>query len=238
MTKQCTKCGVFKSLDSFHKSKQGKYGRYSVCKDCRKIIAANDYINNKEKIDATNAAWYSRNSEKHCKNSKKRYRKNKKKRLRQNRAWQKANPERVKENSVIYRANNAEQIKIKESIYYANNRDIILKKQSIRYENDPGKKLKMNANWDKANPGKRRAYTRNYQIRKMQAMPKWLSKEQKREIESFYIKAKELEKGDGEKRSVDHIIPLKGKNVSGLHVPWNLQILTKKENSKKGNKLV
>lgn len=48
-----------------------------------------------------------------------------------------------------------------------------------------------------------------------------------------YRRAKELTTETGIKHEVDHIIPLRGRNVSGLHIPINLQILTITENRQK-----
>ena len=69
--------------------------------------------------------------------------------------------------------------------------------------------------------------------RKRNAMPKWLTKKQLGEISDLYKKQQEMRKA-GVLCEVDHIIPLSGfTNVCGLHVPWNLQLLTIEEHKQK-----
>lgn len=63
------------------------------------------------------------------------------------------------------------------------------------------------------------------------AMTKSITKEEKVQINQFYLNCPEG-------YEVDHIIPIKGKTVSGLHVLANLQYLTKHENRSKSNRLV
>ena len=57
-------------------------------------------------------------------------------------------------------------------------------------------------------------------------------------MRNLYLKAQELTKIAGERYVVDHIIPLISPEVCGLHVPWNLRVITQEENLKKYNKLV
>jgi hypothetical protein len=70
----------------------------------------------------------------------------------------------------------------------------------------------------------------------LNATPKWLSKEQLTTIECKYSVVEMLSKHSAEKYSVDHIVPLQGKTVCGLHVPWNLQVIKAYDNLKKGNR--
>jgi len=65
---------------------------------------------------------------------------------------------------------------------------------------------------------------------KLNATPAWLTSEQLAQIRWFYDNCPEG-------WEVDHIIPLQGENVCGLHVPWNLQHLPAPVNRSKGNRL-
>jgi hypothetical protein len=93
-----------------------------------------------------------------------------------------------------------------------------------------------NREWGANNRDKKAALEAKRRAAKMQRTPAWLSKEQLLEIENFYTKAKDLETLTGIQYHVDHIIPLQGKLVCGLHVPWNLQVIPGIDNIKKSNK--
>ena len=94
-----------------------------------------------------------------------------------------------------------------------------------------------NSKYRKENAGKINARNAKRNAAKLEATPKWLITEQFQKIEQVYIEAARLTKETGIPHEVDHILPLQGKQVRGLHVPWNLQILTAFENISKSNKL-
>lgn len=56
-------------------------------------------------------------------------------------------------------------------------------------------------------------------------------------LRPFRKKAKEITEKTGIKYSIDHIIPIKGENVSGLNVAWNIQVIPLGENLRKGTKV-
>lgn len=93
-------------------------------------------------------------------------------------------------------------------------------------------------NWQIQNPEKHAELCLKRRTAERQANPIWLSKADKQIIAHFYKIAAMLTKTTGTVYHVDHVIPLRGKNVCGLHIPANLQILSAAENFSKGNKYV
>lgn len=90
--------------------------------------------------------------------------------------------------------------------------------------------------WRANNPGKVNAKTAQRQAVKLQRTPKWLKPLDFTHIKMFYIAAKSLTSELGIEFEVDHIIPLQGELISGLHVPSNLQVITASDNARKYNK--
>jgi hypothetical protein len=74
-----------------------------------------------------------------------------------------------------------------------------------------------------------------YRAAELRATPKWVDL---KEIFLLYKQASRLTKETGVHYEVDHIVPLRHKLVSGLHVVSNLQILTRAENRSKSNRFI
>lgn len=73
---------------------------------------------------------------------------------------------------------------------------------------------------------------------KQNATPEWLTSACYQQIFNFYMEAQRLTTLTGIQFHVDHIVPLQGETVCGLHVPWNLQVIPQYENQSKKNKLL
>lgn len=152
--------------------------------------------------------------------------------------WQKTNRERCRQYNKAYYEANKEQVSAAGKEYYKNNKTKVNKKVSERYEaNKQARNLQIRE-YQITNRDKYNALASKRRAAQLFRTPKWLSKSQQKEIEYFYSLAKELQwlSNPTDPLTVDHIIPLQGKNVSGLHVPWNLQILPRAVNSRKFNK--
>lgn len=137
--------------------------------------------------------------------------------------WREENLTRVKERQRKYREDNPGKEKARYKRYKAANIEKI-KEKDRRYR--------------KANLDKRAAVEAKRRATKLNATPPWLNAKHFKEIEAFYTEARRLTKETGVEYHVDHVMPLNGSDSCGLHVPWNLQLLTAEENLKKGTKIL
>lgn len=135
--------------------------------------------------------------------------------------YRQENKEILSEYNKKYYSENSEKFKNDFREYYKNNSEKIKEKRSNHYRNNKSNYL---------------FYSRTRKACQKSRTPSWLSKEHKQQILTFYKEAKRLSSETGITYHVDHIVPLQGKLVCGLHVPWNLQIIPAKDNLTKSNK--
>lgn len=132
--------------------------------------------------------------------------------------------------------------------WYKDNREKILAQHKLWRETNPEydknyyqlnktKRRHQMKKYNQKNAGKVNSLVAKRKSRKLQATPPWMTKADFVAIEEWYKIAQDLQWLSEEKLHVDHIIPLQGKDVCGLHIAANLQILPASENSKKKNKL-
>lgn len=89
--------------------------------------------------------------------------------------------------------------------------------------------------WRESNPHKVSALGAKRRADVLRQTPKWLTVDDLKAISDLYALSIQMTRETGVRYCVDHIIPLCGKYARGLHTPWNLQVITSKENHRKIN---
>ncbi len=131
--------------------------------------------------------------------------------------------------------NQRASVKDRKNDWYVANRDKVIQVAATR----PAAVMREYRNaWKRNNVLQVRADTKARRRRHRIATPKWLTRRQKSEIRQLYQIAMTMTKTTGEQYVVDHIVPLRSEFVCGLHVPWNLRVITREENLAKSNQLV
>lgn len=142
-----------------------------------------------------------------------------------------------------YVSKNKRKIKENKKSHYIENKDKYIKKAKKWCQENRGESNRIKKDWCEKNPekvkkiekeknkkqakmGLKRVWSAKYRASKLKRIPSWSDLGA---IKLFY---KNCPNG----MVVDHIIPLQGETISGLHVLENLQYLTPVENSSKGNK--
>ena len=136
---------------------------------------------------------------------------------------------------IQWRSKNHVKVKQHNDTQYTNHSEkLIARSKKFRLENIETVRQK-SREYQKKNPHIYAKSGAKRKAAKLQRTPAWLTDIDFERIGNEYKLAALLTKVTGSSWHVDHIIPLQGKIVSGLHVPSNLRVLPAKENISKSN---
>lgn len=146
-------------------------------------------------------------------------------------AWNEANRERVQARMAAYRSANREALRTRRAANYA-----VGYEQGARYRAANRELLVARTlAWRAANPDKAAALCARYAATKLRATPSWADAAL---VDAYYALARAMTEATGVPHHVDHIEPLRGKHVCGLHNEFNLQVLPARDNQTKNNRRV
>jgi len=208
-TKVCSTCVNEKSITEYGRNWKSKDGYLNRCKSCNKEISSN--------LKNTNPEMYERS-------------------LERARQYKKGNKEQIDAVMSVWREENKGSVAVYNKAKYNANPELHRDRAKVYRQNNPEKVKQSHDKWVENNPVayralKNKGHAKRKAIRK-NAMPVWADK---KAIATFYTEASKRS-ASGTQYHVDHIIPLLGKNVCGLHVENNLQVITAEENIRKNNK--
>lgn len=165
--------------------------------------------------------------------------------------WREDNHEQYKKQMSVYYSDNKDKCNAQSKAYHEANKERMNAIKKERYWENTETRRAESMRWREDNLEEAKARCRAYKrdnpevinainakrrAAKLNRTPSWLTKEQLDEIRDIYLAAEMFKMYTGETYHVDHVIPLQGEAVSGLHIPENLQLLLAKDNLMKSNK--
>lgn len=221
--KDCLDCKQTKPVAEFYvkRRKSGALGYFAQCKVCFGKRSAQSYEKRKEAKLAKCREYRQTNGERIADYMRDYYQRNKEAIIEKCREYQSQAERKLAD-------------KIRQAERYKELREEIRKRQNA-YNATPEGRAKQRERYKRHYERNQDYYTANRAKRRaaeLKAMPEWVDS---KELLVFFKKARALTRKTGVKYAVDHIVPLRGRNVCGLHVPWNLQVITWQENAKKLN---
>lgn len=154
----------------------------------------------------------------------------------QGKIYKSQNKEACLERSYAWREKNIDKVRAQEKVRRLANPEKVREKARKHYYVHREYELARQKEWRMANKGVINAHTGKRKAARLQRTPKWLTDFDRLKMECYYSIAAMLTRVNNEPWHVDHVLPLRGKTVSGLHVPANLQVLRGIENMRKGNR--